>query len=277
MIQEYANCFDLQCLLDQRSSLGQEEARIIVCQIAKGVQHLASLKILHRDLKPANIMLHFPDIPNFERLSSSEKLMFLKNVDLKRTNFSVKIADFGLSTVLDPRSSVLSIVGTPLYQAPQVLAQVYYDDSIDTWALGTILYELLHGVTPFHCPDEEQLMNKMKEGRYKVRSNGEPISIEACLFLLECLQIHEEDRIDVDLLLSSPFINEALSGVKLHELDHATFTQELQAENAKQEDCDSSDESIESPLTRNTEKLTCSENEIDLTIKPSLMREVLVR
>ena len=45
----------------------------------------------------------------------------------------------------------------------------------------------------------------------------------------------------------------------------------------KEEDCDSSEESIESPLTRNTEKLTCSENEIDLTIKPSLMREVLVR
>ena len=203
--------------------------------------------------------------------------MFLKNVDLKHTNFSVKIADFGLSTVLDPRSSVLSIVGTPLYQAPQVLAQVYYDDSIDTWALGTILYELLHGVTPFHCPDEEQLMNKMKDGRYRVRSNGEPVSIEACLFLLECLQIHEGDRIDVDLLLSSPFINEALSGVKLHELDHATFAQELQAENAREEECDSSDESVESPLTRNTEKLVCSENEIDLTIKPSLMREVLVR
>ena len=118
MIQEYANCFDLQCLIDQRTSLQQEEARIVVRQIAKGVNHLASLNILHRDLKPANIMLHFPDIPHFERLSSSEKLLFLKNVDLKETNFQVKIADFGLSTVLDPQSSVLSIVGTPLYQAP---------------------------------------------------------------------------------------------------------------------------------------------------------------
>ena len=30
MIQEYANCFDLQCLLDQRSAVKQEEARLIV-------------------------------------------------------------------------------------------------------------------------------------------------------------------------------------------------------------------------------------------------------
>ena len=30
MIQEYANCFDLQCLLDQRGALKQEEARIII-------------------------------------------------------------------------------------------------------------------------------------------------------------------------------------------------------------------------------------------------------
>ena len=69
-------------------------------------------------MKPANIMLHFPDIPNFNELSPSEKLQFLKGVDLLETNFEVKIADFGLSTVLDTKASVLSLVGTPLYQTP---------------------------------------------------------------------------------------------------------------------------------------------------------------
>ena len=59
------------------------------------------MNVLHRDLKPANIMLHFPDVPNLEKLSTAEKLMFLKNVNLLETNFYVKIADFGLSTILD--------------------------------------------------------------------------------------------------------------------------------------------------------------------------------
>ena len=46
---------------------------------------------------------------------------------------------------------VLSLVGTPLYQTPQVLAQISYDDSLDTWALGAILFELICAITPFHC------------------------------------------------------------------------------------------------------------------------------
>ena len=41
-----------------------------------------------------------------------------EGVDLLETNFEVKIADFGLSTVLDTKASVLSLVGTPLYQTP---------------------------------------------------------------------------------------------------------------------------------------------------------------
>ena len=59
------------------------------------------MNILHRDLKPANIMLHFPDVPNLEKLSTEEKLLFLKDVNLLEANFYVKIADFGLSTILD--------------------------------------------------------------------------------------------------------------------------------------------------------------------------------
>ena len=40
MIQEYANCFDLECLLEQRGTLKQEEARRIMRQLVKGVKDL---------------------------------------------------------------------------------------------------------------------------------------------------------------------------------------------------------------------------------------------
>ena len=40
MIQEYANCFDLECLLEQRETLKQEEARLIMRQLVKGVKDL---------------------------------------------------------------------------------------------------------------------------------------------------------------------------------------------------------------------------------------------
>ena len=61
MIQEYANSYDLAVLLEQRGTLKQEEARIIMRQLVQGVNDVQRLQIVHRDIKLANILLHFPD------------------------------------------------------------------------------------------------------------------------------------------------------------------------------------------------------------------------
>lgn len=71
MILEYANCFDLTTLLEQRGTLRQEEARVILRQLVRGIRDLQELKIVHRDIKLANILLHFPDVPQIEKLTAS--------------------------------------------------------------------------------------------------------------------------------------------------------------------------------------------------------------
>ena len=63
---------------------------------------------------------------------------------------------------------------------------------MDTWALGVILYELLVGITPYHCYEMRELVRKINDGRYKLSVDGESVKVETCLFLLECLQTHEE-------------------------------------------------------------------------------------
>ena len=187
MIQEYANCFDLDCLLEQRSTLRQDEARIIMRQLTKGIKDLQSLKIVHRDMKLANVLLHFPDKPKLDKLPINMKRQFLKSVNLNQIPFEVKISDFGLSTVFEGTQSQLSIVGTPLYQSPQMLMRQWYNDTVDTWALGCILYELMNGETPFRGTTVEELQKTIKVGWYKVLAYHEPVCIESCLFLLECL------------------------------------------------------------------------------------------
>ena len=62
MIQEYANCFDLACLMEQRGYLTQGEARIIMRQLVQGIRDVQSLNIVHRDMKLANVLLHFPNM-----------------------------------------------------------------------------------------------------------------------------------------------------------------------------------------------------------------------
>ena len=52
-------------------------------------------------------------------MDKAEKKEFLKNVDLTKVDFQVKIADFGLSMKLDSLSQKLMLkCGTPLYMSP---------------------------------------------------------------------------------------------------------------------------------------------------------------
>jgi len=101
-------------------------------------------------------------------------------------NFQAKISDFGLSTILEGTNTQLSICGTPLYSAPQLLKKKGYSYKVDIWALGIMCYELLMGQTPFHSYEMKDLIAKINEGKYLVQTR-DPLTIECALFLTKCL------------------------------------------------------------------------------------------
>ena len=69
-----------------------------------------------------------------------------------------------------------------------------------------------------------ELIQKINDGRYKLgQENGEAIKIETCLFLLECMQLLEQDRIGIENLLQHPFVSEELSNYWLTDLDIEQF------------------------------------------------------
>lgn len=197
-------------------------------KLVYGIKDIWRLNIIHRDMKLANILLHFPENPELGALTKNEKRAWLQKVDLRATNFEAKISDFGLSTILEGPSQQLSICGTPLYSSPQLLKKRGYSSKVDTWAIGVMLYELLMGLTPFHAYEMKELINKINEGKYILQLQ-EPISIECALFLSQCLQTNESDRLSMEQIAEHPFINDLTD--KLTELDMEAYFRELR--NAK--------------------------------------------
>ena len=80
------------------------------------LNYLHENKIIHCDIKPSNILLF--------------------------GNKIIKIGDFGVSKYFKTTKHK-TIVGTPYYIAPEVINSEGYNNSIDYWALGVIIYELI--------------------------------------------------------------------------------------------------------------------------------------
>lgn len=58
----------------------------------------------------------------------------------------VKIADYGLCKEgIGYEDRIRAKCGTPLYMAPEMLTETPYSRSVDWWALGIIIYEMLVG------------------------------------------------------------------------------------------------------------------------------------
>ncbi|XP_016555160.1 serine/threonine-protein kinase ATG1t isoform X3 [Capsicum annuum] len=127
LVLEFCAGGDLASYIHNHGRVQECVARKFMKQIvAAGLEVLSMHQIIHRDLKPENILL-----------STTENDPILK------------IADFGLSRILNPNDLAETVCGSPFYMAPEILQFKKYDDKVDMWSLGAILFELLNGYPPF--------------------------------------------------------------------------------------------------------------------------------
>ena len=68
-------------------------------------------------------------------------------------DLNLKLIDFGFASKFERDNGMTLILGSPLYMAPELVKREKYDDKVDVWALGCIMYLLLSGQTPFQSRD----------------------------------------------------------------------------------------------------------------------------
>ena len=127
----------------------ERQLAILFYQVFSGLCYLHEKKILHRDLKLENLMI-----------SEIEK-----DVVTGEEYFWIKIIDFGTAKIFHKNKIEKAIIGSSYYIAPEVLKQKY-NEKCDTWSVGVILYMTLVGVAPFDGKNDEDIIKRIKIGKY---------------------------------------------------------------------------------------------------------------
>ncbi|EDV99811.1 serine/threonine-protein kinase fused [Drosophila grimshawi] len=177
VVTEFA-LMDLHRYLSFNGAMPEEDAQRVVCHLVSALYYLHSNRILHRDLKPQNVLLD--------------------------KNMHAKLCDFGLARNMTMGTHVLtSIKGTPLYMAPELLAEQPYDHQADMWSLGCIAYESMAAQPPFCATSILHLVKLIKHEEVKWPST---LSSECRSFLQGLLEKDPSMRISWTQLLCHPFV-----------------------------------------------------------------------
>ena len=115
----------------ERGSYSETQAATVMYILAATLDYMHAMGILHRDLKPENILL------------------------ARNSDTNIKLIDFGMSNEdQSGTTQFISKCGTPVYMAPEMFAEnPKYNESVDVWATGVLLYIMLSGALPFYSDD----------------------------------------------------------------------------------------------------------------------------
>ena len=124
------------------------------CEISSALAYATDSGLVHRDVKPENIF-----VDQMGRF---------------------KLGDFGIARTIEKTTGGLSKKGTESYMAPEVYLGKTYNDQIDIYSLGIVLYRLMNNNRlPFYPPVDQKISFSDRETALMKRMQGTPLPAPA--------------------------------------------------------------------------------------------------
>ncbi|XP_021738034.1 serine/threonine-protein kinase ATG1c-like isoform X2 [Chenopodium quinoa] len=245
LVLEYCSGGDLFMHIQRHGRVPEATAKQFMLQLAAGLKVLRENNIIHRDLKPQNLLL-----------STNDNSPILK------------IADFGFARSLQPRGLAETLCGSPLYMAPEIMQLQKYDAKADLWSVGTIVYQLVTGKTPFNGSNQMQLLqNIIRATELCFPSDMKDLSSEFVDLCQKLLRRNPVERLTFDEFFNHPFLYQKqkneISGseISVRRVDHLKNSVESSPDDCLpfllDDDCNGPDGSPSFPGRRSSIKSTC--------------------
>ena len=180
LIMEYANTGSLFKYIRDKQCLSEEESFKFFSQIINAIYCLHKNDFIHRDIKPENILIF--------------------------DNKVCKLCDFGCCVELNGKQRS-TYCGTTEYMSPEIVNKMEYSKEIDIWSLGILLYEMIHGYSPFN-PNNEYYNTKEVIDKIKIHDLHFDINIsKECKDLIcHLLDKNAKNRYKIEDIFNSDFI-----------------------------------------------------------------------
>jgi serine/threonine protein kinase len=146
---DYLSGGDLRYMICRRNFFTEEETKFIAACITLNLNYIHDKNVIHRDIKPENLVFG--------------------------ANGYLHLTDFGIALEYHRgENGVRSASGTPGYMAPEAITNKRQEFSVDYFALGVIVYELMLGERPYQGKNRKEIKEQMMNLEIKLDKDDLP-------------------------------------------------------------------------------------------------------